>query len=162
MDLQEYFDKVIRGVDDPPLADLFKEFGLLFKMHALADGETQPPRSAADSPDRPAMHVGLRNASDRVFLTTIFTHGPAHRAGLSSGDELLAINGMRVTPASYKEILGRYRAGDTIEVDVFRRDELHRVSVELDPPPLSAVRIEIDSSASDKAVKARQAWLSGA
>ncbi|MBT8132331.1 MAG: PDZ domain-containing protein, partial [Gammaproteobacteria bacterium] len=109
-----------------------------------------------------AMHVGLRNASDRVFLTTIFTHGPAHRAGLCSGDELVAINGMRVTPSSYKEILGRYRAGDTIEVDVFRRDELHQVSVELDPPPLSAVRIEIDSSASDKAVKARQAWLSGA
>ncbi|MBT8131810.1 MAG: peptidase M61, partial [Gammaproteobacteria bacterium] len=121
MDLQDYFDKVIRGVEDPPLADLFKEFGLSFKMHALADGETQPQRSAADLPDRPAMHVGLRNAIDRVFLTTIFTHGPAHRAGLCSGDELVAINGMRITPASYKEILGRYRAGDTIEVDVFRR-----------------------------------------
>lgn len=158
--LADYFDRVIRDVDDPPLAELLAEFGVDFTLLPLRDGATTPSKKP-ESNVAPAMHVGIRTVNDRLVLSTIYTHGPAHRAGLANGDELLAIDSVRVTPANYENLLHQYLPGTIISVDVFRRDELHRFSVELDPPPMTAVSISLVSAASDAAIAARQDWFDG-
>jgi len=160
VELSDYFDAVIRGVDDPPLADLFARVGLSFDLMALRDGDTRSPKKTP-AENLAALHVGTRNVNGRLCLSTVYTHGPAHRAGLASRDELVAIEGMRVTPANYHKLLSCYRPGDVVAIEAFRRDELHRFSVELDPAPHSAVRVALDGEAQAASVELRHLWLHG-
>jgi predicted metalloprotease with PDZ domain len=62
------------------------------------------------------------------------TGGAAQTAGLSSGDILLAIDGLRVTPATLPKQLARHPQGGPLKVHVFRRDELMEFDLHLAPP----------------------------
>jgi predicted metalloprotease with PDZ domain len=61
-------------------------------------------------------------------LANVYEGGAAHQAGLSAGDILVAIDGLRVTHSNLDNLLGRYRAGDLVTVHAFRRDELFSVT----------------------------------
>ncbi len=62
--------------------------------------------------------------------------GAAHKGGLSGGDVLVAIDGLRVdAPAGLELLLAQYRPGDTVTVHVFRRDELRAFRVRLAGQP---------------------------
>jgi predicted metalloprotease with PDZ domain len=63
----------------------------------------------------------------------VFEHGPAHRAGLSANDVLVAINGLKVDSANntLDALLAHYQPGDRIKMHVFRRDELRQFELTL-------------------------------
>lgn len=159
-DLGDYFDSVIYGVTDPPLDELLARLGVTFTMLPLPDGQNRPPVKPPTG-NVPALHIGFANDNGKLMVTTVFQHGPAHRAGLASGDELLALEGVRVTPDNYQQLLSRYRPRDLVRIDVFRRDELLRFTAELDPAPPAAVRVAIDSDAGSASVEIRRLWMQG-
>jgi predicted metalloprotease with PDZ domain len=70
--------------------------------------------------------------------------GAAHAAGLSAGDLLVAIDGLRVTPGNLDTLLSRYKVGAAVEVHAFRRDELHtfRVTLQGDRVPTVTLALE--------------------
>ncbi|WP_345531107.1 M61 family metallopeptidase [Viridibacterium curvum] len=70
--------------------------------------------------------IGIRTKADggALKLTHVIDGGSAQRAGLSAGDELVAIDGLRVTGSNLESLLLRYGVGDKLEVQFFRRDEL--------------------------------------
>jgi len=54
---------------------------------------------------------------------------------LSAGDVLVAVDGLRVdAPAGLDVLLSQYRAGERVQVHVFRRDELRVFTVRLSAP----------------------------
>jgi predicted metalloprotease with PDZ domain len=59
--------------------------------------------------------------------------GPAHEAGLSAGDIVIALDGLRVNgnPSNLDALLSRYKVGDKVTVHAFRRDELMTFTVTL-------------------------------
>ena len=65
-------------------------------------------------------------------------HGAGRRrrpGGLSAGDVLVAIDGLRVdAPAGLELLLAQYRPGDRVTIHVFRRDELRAFRVRLGAP----------------------------
>ena len=82
----------------------------------------------------------------------------AHRAGLSAGDVLVAIDGLRVTASNLDSLLQRYRRGDAVTLHAFRRDELMSFRVVLQPESAPQWRLQ----SRDKpvaGVKLRRAWL---
>ena len=82
------------------------------------------------------------------------------RAGLSAGDVLVALDGLRVRDdKSLKAMLARRQAGDTVQVHAFRRDELFSVSVCLRKPPPTEATLRIDDKASPAARLLRRGWL---
>ncbi|MEL6164351.1 MAG: PDZ domain-containing protein, partial [Cyanobacteria bacterium J06628_3] len=58
----------------------------------------------------------------------------AQIAGIDAGDELLAIDGIKVTAKQLSERLKDYQPQDTIEISVFHQDELRNYRVTLDEP----------------------------
>ncbi|MDN5844636.1 MAG: PDZ domain-containing protein [Alcaligenaceae bacterium] len=69
-------------------------------------------------------------------MATVYEGGAAHRGGLSAGDILVAVDGLRVSDAAgLDRLLGACRPGAVVKVHVFRRDELRAYSVGLDAPP---------------------------
>ena len=106
VDLADFFTRYVFGTEDLPLTRLLDEFGVSFHLRA-APG----PRTAAASRragDAPRNSLGARVAPD-LKLTHVFRGGPASRAGLSAGDTLVAIDGVKVTPDMLAALLERPR-----------------------------------------------------
>jgi predicted metalloprotease with PDZ domain len=89
----------------------------------------------------------------------VLDDSPAQAAGLSPGDEIVAIDGFRVTgEAEVRSLTVALRPGDRIELAVFRRARLLRLPLRLAAAP--ATRYEIAGLADAGAAAARyQAWL---
>ncbi|MCM8627007.1 PDZ domain-containing protein [Accumulibacter sp.] len=143
LDLEAFFADAVHGTSDIDLARLLRPFGIRLKR----------------SPSSRAPSLGIRTASEgnELRLTTVYDGGAAQSAGLSANDLLVAVNGLRVTPASLERLLGRHRAGDEFTVHVFRRDELMDFTVRLAAPPRDCHRLMIAT----KSNPLRRGWLYG-
>jgi predicted metalloprotease with PDZ domain len=89
--------------------------------------------------DRPTLAIRTQAEPGTLKLATVHEHGPAHRAGLSAGDLIVAADHLRITDeASLNRLLDRHRPGDRVVMHVFRRDELRHYTVRLGrPEPLT-------------------------
>jgi len=134
MRLKPFFEKYIRGTEDVPLAKLLAPFGVKY---------TDERKGAKPSLDA---NIGREGADCK--LSAVHEGGAAHRAGLSAGDLLVAIDGLRVTgnPSNLESLLGRYKVGNTIEIHAFRRDELMTFTVQLLGERVPTITLAIDSA----------------
>jgi predicted metalloprotease with PDZ domain len=110
--LKAMFDRYVRGTEDIPLAKLYAPFGI-----KLLDDRKNA---------KPSLDAGIGRDPLGARLTQVHEGGPAHQAGLSAGDVVIAIDGLRVNgnPSNLDQLFARYRVGDTVTVHAFRRDEL--------------------------------------
>ena len=82
----------------------------------------------------PSLGARLQRQGDGWLLAQVPPRGAAHLAGLSAGDQVVAIDGLRVGAAGAEALLARYRPGDSVMVHVFRRDELRAFPVSRSSP----------------------------
>jgi len=117
--LKAIFDRYIRGLDDIPVAKLYAPFGV-----KLSDERKN---------SKPSLDAGIGRDPGGAKLTQVHEGGAAHQAGLSAGDILIAVDGLRVSgnPCNLDGLFARYRVGDTVTVHAFRRDELMSFEVRL-------------------------------
>jgi predicted metalloprotease with PDZ domain len=117
--LRSTFERYVRGTDDLPLAKLYAPFGV-----KLVDERKS---------GRPSIDAGIGRDNAGAKLINVHEGGPAHQAGLSAGDVIIAVDGLRVngTPSNLDALLARYSVGDKVTVHAFRRDELMSFEVKL-------------------------------
>ena len=146
--LDETFDHWIRGTTDP---DLALELGYV----GLALTASVDPALVADGAE--AVWLGVTVASTKV--TAVFDHSPAHVAGISPGDEMIAVDGFRVTSdADLRAMLAPRRKSERISFSLFRRHRLVEAVVEIAAAP--PTRWDIVGVADDAAAAGRfAAWL---
>ncbi|KVC49666.1 peptidase M61 [Burkholderia diffusa] len=146
--LGRLFADAVHGTRDLPLAELLAPFGV-----------TLAPDVAPGAAAKPTIGARLRGGAD-CTLAAVYEGGGAHRAGLSAGDTLIALDGLRVTGTNLDTLLARYRPGDKVEVHAFRRDELRTAKLKLDGPEVARYRLTAAAKPA-AAHKAREAWLKG-
>ncbi|HEY5799477.1 MAG TPA: M61 family metallopeptidase [Burkholderiaceae bacterium] len=135
--LRGYFDKYVYGTQDVPLAKLYAPFGVTVS-------DKGPGK-------KPGLEIRTARDGNDCKVANVYEGGPAHQAGLSAGDVLVAVDGLRVTMApspTLDTLLGRYSFGDVVQVHAFRRDELMTFAVTLGVDGAPAMAI-----AAGKAVK---------
>jgi predicted metalloprotease with PDZ domain len=148
LSLADVFDRQIRGVGDPELAEELRHVGL--ELRTSAD-----PAQVADGAS--AIWLGATIGGTKV--TGVLDDSPACVAGVSPGDEIIALDGFRVTSeADVRNLAGAQRPGDEIELAVFRRGRLLQLPVRLGAAP--ATRYEIAGIADPGPAAARyHAWM---
>ena len=153
--LGEFFDRFVRGREDPDLAGALAGVGL-----ALRSGWEKPLPDGA-SAFTPPVWLGVTTRTDggRVVVASVLAGGPAERGGLYPGDELVALGGWRVTPKGLAERLATHTVGDVAPLTVFRRDELVEVAVELWARPTDHFEIVPLESPGETACVLFAAWL---
>jgi len=97
--------------------------------------------AAKDEP--PSLGLWTAQRGHDLVAKTVLKDGPAMRAGLSAGDVLMALDGLRVNETSWKNQLGRKSRGDRVCVHAFRRDELLTIDIELEAPRPEVVTLKI-------------------
>lgn len=138
------------GTRDPDFEKLLAPFGVRFEK-----------RPALDSPHFALL--GIRTAASGngggVNIANVFDGTPAQRAGLSAGDVLVALGGLRATSANIDRLLSRYAPGDTVEVVAFRRDELMRFDVTLARQPPWTFALKLDARSTRAGRSLRHGWI---
>ena len=131
---------------DLPLDALLAPFGVTLAADLATNGTA----------GKPSLGVRVRGGADCV-LAVVHEGGAAQKAGLSAGDVLIAIDGLRVTGSNLDSLLARYLPGAKVEVHAFRRDELRARGAQTRragsrratrwPPPMAAARRNNGASA---------------
>jgi predicted metalloprotease with PDZ domain len=147
LSLKRFFDRYVRGVDDLPFDKLLAPFGIV-----LADDRKET---------KPGLGVRTSQEGSDCKLANVFEGGPAHRAGLSAGDLLIAVDGLRVSASKLDKLLSRYRSGDVVTLHVFRRDELMTFTATLAPDDLPQIALNAQSKPV-ASVRKRTKWLAQA
>src|SRR6266542_1752390 len=60
---------------------------------------------------------------DRLLITSVRAGSPAYEQGLNANDQIVALEGARVTKETFEARLAEKKPGDTIRVTVFRFDD---------------------------------------
>lgn len=142
--LKRLLDRWVRGTGDLPLEKLLAPYGIAY----------------IDQRKRGKPSLGVRTARDNADckVAAVYENGAAHIAGVSAGDVLVAIDGLRVTATNLESVLSRYRVGDTIALHVFRRDELLPLALTLGGDDTPAVTLKAEERPI-AAVRSRAAWF---
>lgn len=148
LSLGDVFDRQIRGTADPELPEELRYVGL--ELRGSPD-----PAQVADG----ASAVWLGATMQGAKVTGVFEQGPAHAAGLSPTDEVIALDGFRATSdAEVRSLAGARKVGDLVTLAVFRRHRLIELPLVLAPAP--PTRYEIAGVAEPGDAAARyQAWM---
>src|SRR5690606_33304400 len=83
----------VNGTADLPLARLLKPFGVDYKASPASNTPT----------------LGVRMGKDTT-IAAVYDDGPAQAAGLSAGDVLVALDGLKVTGSDLDAMLPRRKA----------------------------------------------------
>lgn len=139
----------VHGTDELPLPGLLENAGI--------DWSTESPTLA--------QRLGLRvseSALTGVKITHVLRGGAAEGAGLSVGDELIAVDGWRVR--RLEDAVRVLRPGNALPWSVARDQRLLQLSVALpaeDSAVLSAVTLKLAKEPVERVAALRKAWLEG-
>jgi predicted metalloprotease with PDZ domain len=159
--LTRFFARAVHGTEDLPLERLLRTVGVRMTLRpaeSLGDNGGRAARAGAAA--RLRVTLGVRTAAEGpdVRIVNVLDGGPAQRAGVSAGDVLVALDGLRVSSKSLEGRLSRMRPGQRVTLHLFRRDELHVLALELAAPPADTCVLEVDAALKPEA-RARASWL---
>ncbi len=151
-DLTAFFARSVDSTDELEYDHALDWFGLKF------DGEDELSEDAEDPEQEEATAwLGLDLGGDRISEVRRST--PAHDFGFNVDDEIVALDGFRVTGSSWHERLKQYKPGDTAEVLISRRGELRTLSVTFAEDEEMQKKVIVDEDAPTRARQEREAWL---
>ncbi len=155
-DMAEFFARYVDGTEDPPLAQLLADFGVTLHLRTATDPKDRGGKPGSGA--APRCTLGLRAGPDQK-LAFVQRDGPAARAGLSAGDTLVAVGGLKASPERIASVLAQRAPGETVEIHAFRRDELMTVAATLAPAPEDTCWLALAADAPPASLALRHGWL---
>jgi predicted metalloprotease with PDZ domain len=152
VDVGPFFDAYVRGTVE---VDFERYLGLA----GLELAAKPMPRKPDDDAVPGYLGVETESAGGLTRLTVVRDGGPGRRAGLSPGDEVVAIDGGKVTFDMFPKALERSPPGTRVELAVFRRGRLITVPVTLGESPPKELAIVPVREANAPARKVFESWL---
>ncbi len=155
--LAGFFNKTLHGTEDPDLQSLLKTVGIKYALRASENSKDKG--GTAIQTARTGVTAGLRLAPDSTRVAVVFDNSPAQVAGVSAGDELVALDGLKINPGNLDKLLQRYAPDEKAQLQVFRRDELMLFTLTLQPAPADTCYLAFDELASRSMRARRASWL---
>ncbi|MDY0146617.1 MAG: PDZ domain-containing protein, partial [Halothiobacillus sp.] len=151
LSLDDFFERALRGTEPLDFAPLLARFGV--NAEPVAE-------SALSSVDAGAIIGGDDSRVAKVQV--VFEDRPAAQAGLVSGDEIIAVDGLATSGADWGNRIRRYRAGDAVQLTGFRQGRLHQWTLVLSEPVLNQWRLQLAcevTAVEPEALSRRRDWL---
>ncbi|GAB4251033.1 MAG: PDZ domain-containing protein [Vicingaceae bacterium] len=110
--MDEFFDNYVYDTKTPDYKKYFGYVGIEVK--------TNPS-------DQPSLGISISNN----VIQSVVRNSSAYEGGLNVNDELIAINGYRVTDDNLSDVIERYKVGDKLNVTVVREEYLKTYEITL-------------------------------
>jgi predicted metalloprotease with PDZ domain len=143
MNLGDFFQRYLHGLEDLPFNQYLQPFGL---------------QLVEEKNEEPYLGVRINTENGREIIKFVEAGSPAQKAGIDAGNELLAIDGIKVGN-QLNERLKDYQVNDSIQVTVFHQDELWTYSVTLAAPISGKYQLKAVENPSDTEMENFAGWL---
>ncbi|MEH1827586.1 MAG: M61 family metallopeptidase [Nostoc sp.] len=147
IDLTDFFKRYIDSTEDLPFNQYLETFGL---------------QLVADQQEEPYLGVRINTENAREIIKLVETASPAQVGGIDAGDELLAIDGIKLAAGGLSDRLKDYQPNDTIQVAVFHQDELRTYSITLASPCSTRYQVKPVEHPNSKQQQNFAGWLGAA
>ncbi len=146
VDLTDFYRRYIHGIEELPFDEYLQPFGLQLK--SMIENESLP-------------YLGIKTQweNGKEIIKFVEANSPAEEAGIEAKDELLAIDGIRVTAEKLNSRLQDYQSEDIIQITLFHQEELKTYDVKLASPQPSRYEIIEIEKASQSQKRLRGGWL---
>ena len=155
VDLSSFLQELIYGTDELPLPALLASVGIEAVRRVAKNPQDKGGKDT--EADLPGVDFGamLKDSESGLVVQRVVEAGAAQSSGLSAGDQIIAVDGLKLNLGQLESKLLRASPGDVWEVHAFRRDELHRFDVVLQTAAETTFVLKL----TDQHQSARQAWL---
>ena len=117
--LDDFFRRFVRGRDALDYNAGLNAVGLRL--------QTEAPNSAA----KPHLGADLVSESGKLTVRRVYAGAAAYEQGLNTGDEIIALNGWRVTLDQFNKRMAEKKPGESITLTLFRAEELRTLDIKL-------------------------------
>jgi predicted metalloprotease with PDZ domain len=126
--LEEFFSKYVRGKEELDYNGALAAAGLRLDTTPAADAK---------------MYFGadVAQEDDRLIVRRVYAGSPAYDAGLNAGDQIVAMNNLRVTRDFFNARMMEKKPGDLVNLTIFRFDDLSTLLVRLSDKRESTFKI---------------------
>lgn len=161
VDLTTQLENWVSGTEELPLNEFLVEFGVEMVLQPAQSQQDKGGKLINSESCPPPLSLGARYKSSAlgIELTHVFDAGSAQLAGLAQGDELIALDGIRLDSDKVESIISHAAEGSVIKVHAFRRDELLQFDLYPVKAPLDTCVLKVIDSVTDRVSKHRSAWL---
>jgi len=144
--LEEFFNKYVRGTEELDYNAALEAAGLRLDT----GGGTGSVYFGAD----------VAMDDDRLIVRRVYAGSPAYEQGLNAGDQIVAMDNMRVTREFFNARMAEKKPGDLINLTIFRFDDLSTLLIKLGERREGTYRIIPLSNATEAQKRIYRSWLS--
>lgn len=144
---EEIFERRVRGKD---AIDYQNYFGLV--------GLKLEPKSERDS-SKGYLGLKMRNEVGRTIVSNVLMDTPAEAAGIAAGDELIALDGLRIDGSKLTFLVANKKVGEEIDMLLSRDGRLLKVHAVVSKHPVFERRIFKMRSADESQKRMYKNWL---
>ena len=116
--LEDFFSKYVRGTEELDYNAALEAAGLRLDTGV---GPVERVYFGAD----------VVQEDDRLVVRRVYAGSPAYEQGLNAGDQIVALDNMRVTRDFFNARIAEKKPGDLINLTIFRFDELSTLLIKL-------------------------------
>jgi predicted metalloprotease with PDZ domain len=149
--LENFFSRYVRGREE---LDYNASLGVVGRQLGVTD-PTKPPV------ERAVFGADLAQEGDRLVVRRVYSGTAAYDQGLNAGDQVVALDGMRVNQQSFLARLAEKRPGDTLNLTLFRDDDLRAMPIKLGKRVVPDHRILPVKQPTPEQLKQYRAWIGG-
>ncbi|MEN8169619.1 MAG: PDZ domain-containing protein [Pseudomonadota bacterium] len=157
VELRSFFNHTLRTTEELPLAELLSEFGVEYKLRPSEGLEDKGGKPGSSNPSPPYTGIRFSANSDRIGakVAAVLNNSPAHHAGISANDILLAVDGLKTNKEKFDKQLANMNIDSGVTIHGFRRDELMQYQIVLGKQPTNSAFLIDDKT------KRVELWLGG-
>ena len=161
LDLGDFFRRYLHQTDELPLKKLLDSVGIGMDYFPASDkNDTGGLLKEQNAVKSSTLVLGAQCIADNrdIRLTAVYDDGAAQKAGLSAGDVIVAVDGIRIQADQLEKTIARACPDKVIKIHAFRRDELMVFDLRPEVALEDTCRLWIKTEESE-VVNRRNAWL---
>jgi len=146
--LEDFFQRFVRGTEELEYDVALEAVGLRLDTNA-----------GGASVERVYFGADVAQEEDRLMVRRVYAGSPAYDHGLNAGDQIVALDNMRVTRDFFNARIAEKKPGDRIALIIFRFDDLSTLLITLGGRRVGTYRIVPLPNATDAQKRVYRQWL---
>lgn len=155
---EEFFARYVRGREELPYNQILMHAGLSL-VQAGVEVEKLRGNIPEGLPVSAYLGADLDDDGDRLMVTRVRSGTAAYEQGLNANDQIVALDGARVTSITFMNRLAEKEPGETIRLTIFRSDDLRTLEIRLGSRVAAPYRIVARDQVTDEQKQIYQGWI---